>query len=248
MRAGPGAIQTPLILENITATVCVPGGEMDEAEFVTAVLDRTGCGRLCDVTNLYTNAVNHGCESRRDPRPMAVGSGGSAPLCGRTLARRLVDRQPRPPDARRSGTCSSRRRSGAGSRDHPGARREPAAVCRAGRRARAGAGDREAARAMGLAEIQGRWRGCTLILGSAIGSSTDPAARRDRAGARPGEAQQLAASLGGRSSSSPPRSGASGATRCAGSSRWQHAPWDPVRRPVRAIRDEIGASGIESRP
>jgi uncharacterized protein (UPF0276 family) len=53
-------IGTPLILENITAPVVVPGGEMDEVEFLTAVLDRTGCGLLCDVTNLYTNAVNHG--------------------------------------------------------------------------------------------------------------------------------------------------------------------------------------------
>jgi len=53
-------IQTPLILENITAPVVVPGGEMDDVEFVRAVLDRTGCGLLCDVTNLYTNAVNHG--------------------------------------------------------------------------------------------------------------------------------------------------------------------------------------------
>ena len=52
-------IPTPLILENITSPVVVPGAEMDEAEFVAAVLDRTGCGLLCDVTNLYTNAVNH---------------------------------------------------------------------------------------------------------------------------------------------------------------------------------------------
>jgi uncharacterized protein (UPF0276 family) len=52
-------IQTPLILENITASVVMPGAEMDEAEFLTAVLDRTGCGLLCDVTNLYTNVVNH---------------------------------------------------------------------------------------------------------------------------------------------------------------------------------------------
>ncbi len=53
-------ISTPLILENITSPVVVPGAEMDEVEFVTAVLDRTGCGLLCDVTNLYINAVNHG--------------------------------------------------------------------------------------------------------------------------------------------------------------------------------------------
>ena len=43
----------------------LPAAEMDEAEFMRAVLDRTGCGLLCDVTNLYTNAVNHGHELER---------------------------------------------------------------------------------------------------------------------------------------------------------------------------------------
>jgi uncharacterized protein (UPF0276 family) len=52
-------IPTPLILENITTTVVVPGSEMDEVGFIRAVLDQTGCGLLCDVTNLYTNVVNH---------------------------------------------------------------------------------------------------------------------------------------------------------------------------------------------
>jgi uncharacterized protein (UPF0276 family) len=52
-------IHTPLILENITSPMIVSGSEMDEVEFLTAVLDRTGCGLLCDVTNLYTNSVNH---------------------------------------------------------------------------------------------------------------------------------------------------------------------------------------------
>lgn len=51
-------IKVPLILENIIATVTMPGGEMDEAAFLTEVLRRTGCGWLCDVTNLHTNAVN----------------------------------------------------------------------------------------------------------------------------------------------------------------------------------------------
>jgi uncharacterized protein (UPF0276 family) len=52
-------IQAPLILENITSPMIVPGSEMDEVEFLSAVIDRTGCGLLCDVTNLYTNSVNH---------------------------------------------------------------------------------------------------------------------------------------------------------------------------------------------
>jgi uncharacterized protein (UPF0276 family) len=53
-------IEAPLLLENITYTVKLPGSEMSEAEFIAEVLERTGCGLLLDVTNLYTNAVNHG--------------------------------------------------------------------------------------------------------------------------------------------------------------------------------------------
>jgi uncharacterized protein (UPF0276 family) len=53
-------IAVPLILENVTATAVVPGAEMDEPEFVRAVLDKTECGWLCDVTNLFTNAFNQG--------------------------------------------------------------------------------------------------------------------------------------------------------------------------------------------
>jgi uncharacterized protein (UPF0276 family) len=53
-------IRVPLILENITAVVPIPGAEMNEAEFVAAVLEEADCGWLCDVTNLFTNAVNQG--------------------------------------------------------------------------------------------------------------------------------------------------------------------------------------------
>jgi uncharacterized protein len=53
-------IDVPLILENITYTVALPGAEMGEAEFLAALLDRSGCGLLLDVTNLHTNATNHG--------------------------------------------------------------------------------------------------------------------------------------------------------------------------------------------
>jgi uncharacterized protein len=53
-------IGAPLILENITYMLTVPCGEMDEAEFLAEVLEQTDCGLLLDVTNLHTNAVNHG--------------------------------------------------------------------------------------------------------------------------------------------------------------------------------------------
>lgn len=51
-------ISTPLILENITYNVRFPSSEMSEAEFITRLLNDTGCGMLLDVTNLYINSVN----------------------------------------------------------------------------------------------------------------------------------------------------------------------------------------------
>lgn len=58
-------IDVPLLLENITYSVTLPGSELDEAAFLAEVLERTGCGLLLDVTNLYTNAVNLGYDWRR---------------------------------------------------------------------------------------------------------------------------------------------------------------------------------------
>jgi uncharacterized protein (UPF0276 family) len=52
-------VDVPLILENITYMVTLPGAEMTEAQFLTEVVERSGCGLLLDVTNIYTNAVNH---------------------------------------------------------------------------------------------------------------------------------------------------------------------------------------------
>lgn len=52
-------VDVPLILENITYMVTLPGAEMTEAQFLTEVIERSDCGLLLDVTNLYTNAMNY---------------------------------------------------------------------------------------------------------------------------------------------------------------------------------------------
>jgi len=52
-------VELPLILENITYIVEMKS-DMTEAQFLTELAERTDCGLLLDVTNLYTNAVNHG--------------------------------------------------------------------------------------------------------------------------------------------------------------------------------------------
>lgn len=55
-------IKTPLILENITCVVRIPGGDMDEPEFLSRTLEATGCGWLCDVANMHVNAKNFGVD------------------------------------------------------------------------------------------------------------------------------------------------------------------------------------------
>ena len=58
-------IKFPLILENITYMFRYPFAEMDEAEFLTKLLNETDCGLLLDVTNLYINSVNHKYDWRK---------------------------------------------------------------------------------------------------------------------------------------------------------------------------------------
>ena len=49
----------PFLIENITNRFIVPECEFEETEFINKVTDNTDCGLLLDVTNLYTNSVNH---------------------------------------------------------------------------------------------------------------------------------------------------------------------------------------------
>jgi uncharacterized protein len=48
-------------VENLAHLFCFPG-TMTEADFVCRLLDRTGCGLLLDVTNVYANVHNHGVD------------------------------------------------------------------------------------------------------------------------------------------------------------------------------------------
>jgi uncharacterized protein len=54
----------PLVLENATFYAHMPGGTMDEADFLRAILEHAGCGLLLDVNNVYVNAKNHGFDPR----------------------------------------------------------------------------------------------------------------------------------------------------------------------------------------
>lgn len=58
-------LQQRILLENVSTYVRFNCDEMTEAEFLKILVQRTGCGILLDINNLYVNQVNHG-ESASD--------------------------------------------------------------------------------------------------------------------------------------------------------------------------------------
>ena len=51
-------IPCPLILENITYHIELPGKDMEDADFLNSICELTACGLLLDITNLFINSRN----------------------------------------------------------------------------------------------------------------------------------------------------------------------------------------------
>lgn len=52
-------LQQEISMENASYYTPAPGKEMNEIEFLNAVLSEANCGLLLDVNNIYVNSVNH---------------------------------------------------------------------------------------------------------------------------------------------------------------------------------------------
>lgn len=52
-----------LLIENISSYLCFQSSEMDEADFLAQLVQRTGCGILLDIENLHVNACNLGVDA-----------------------------------------------------------------------------------------------------------------------------------------------------------------------------------------
>jgi uncharacterized protein (UPF0276 family) len=59
-------VPVPFLLENNVYYFEIPDGDMDEATFLNALCDESGCGLLLDLHNLYANGRNH----RFDPQAL----------------------------------------------------------------------------------------------------------------------------------------------------------------------------------
>ena len=59
-------LQCQLVLENVSAYVEHSHCEMSEGDFFSELTEKTGCGILLDVNNLYVNSVNFGFDLYRE--------------------------------------------------------------------------------------------------------------------------------------------------------------------------------------
>ena len=53
-------IDRPILIENPSTYVVFPESTMSETEFIRRLAQRTGCGLLLDVNNVFVSAANHG--------------------------------------------------------------------------------------------------------------------------------------------------------------------------------------------
>jgi uncharacterized protein (UPF0276 family) len=57
------ALRRPLLLENPSTYLAFHESTMSETDFIRSVADRTGCGLLLDINNVFVSATNHGASA-----------------------------------------------------------------------------------------------------------------------------------------------------------------------------------------
>jgi uncharacterized protein (UPF0276 family) len=71
-----------ILLENPATYVEFEASTMPEADFIAAVIRRTGCGLLLDVNNIYVSCVNHGRSASAYLRALPLAAVGEIHLAG----------------------------------------------------------------------------------------------------------------------------------------------------------------------
>ena len=74
-----------ILIENPSSYLRFRHSTIPEWEFITAVAQRTGCGILCDVNNIYVSACNHGFDPRRYLKALPPEHIGEIHLAGHKL-------------------------------------------------------------------------------------------------------------------------------------------------------------------
>lgn len=83
-------LKRQILLENVSTYLRYRQDAMSEAEFLAALVQRTGCALLLDVNNLYVNQCNHGEDARAAMLAIAPGTVGEMHLAGHLVTPQAV--------------------------------------------------------------------------------------------------------------------------------------------------------------
>ena len=74
-----------ILIENPSSYLCYTHSTIPEWEFIATLADRTGCGILCDVNNIYVSARNHGWRASDYLAALPKDAVGEIHLAGHTV-------------------------------------------------------------------------------------------------------------------------------------------------------------------
>jgi len=83
------AIGRPVLIEHLASYVGFEESSIAEAEFLAELVERSGCGLLLDLNNLYVNALNHGGDADAFLAALPARAIGEIHLAGHDVS--LVD-------------------------------------------------------------------------------------------------------------------------------------------------------------
>ncbi|MBG0808026.1 DUF692 domain-containing protein [Methylosinus sp. H3A] len=78
-------LKRQLLIENPSSYLRYRHSTIAEWDFLTAIVERTGCGILCDVNNIYVSASNHGWDPHLYLRSLPATAIGEIHLAGHTV-------------------------------------------------------------------------------------------------------------------------------------------------------------------
>jgi uncharacterized protein (UPF0276 family) len=79
-----------ILVENPSTYVSFAGAAMSEPEFLARLVERTGCGLLLDINNMYVSAANHGFDAETYLRAVPAAAVGEIHLAGHTASGGLL--------------------------------------------------------------------------------------------------------------------------------------------------------------
>ncbi|HXL96764.1 MAG TPA: DUF692 domain-containing protein, partial [Steroidobacteraceae bacterium] len=79
------ALQRRILIENPATYLQFRHSTIPEWEFISAVAQRTGCGILCDVNNIYVSACNHGWDPQVYLQALPATAVGEIHLAGHAV-------------------------------------------------------------------------------------------------------------------------------------------------------------------